>query len=393
VAGIDIFVHWSWLIIFALLSASLAEGLFLNDYPSWSWEQGWLAGAATSLVVFGCVLVHELSHSIIARRRGMDVSSITLFIFGGVSTLNDEPRGPGEEFVIAAVGPMTSFVLGGLFGLGALALNGGLGSAASYLAFINVVLGGFNLLPGFPLDGGRVLRAAAWARSHDLLKATRIAAAAGTGVAYMLMIGGLLALGLGGLIGGLWFLVIGWFLLSQSGNAYQQVAARNILRSARVGNVTTLDFHPVSPDSRVDFFVSDYILAFHQRAYPVMNEEGLVGIVSLADLRKVPQAEWHQRIVSEIMTPQRDLLTVTRSDDLATAAELMATSDVHQLPVVEHGRLLGLVTRADIVGLIQTRGELSAVGGQPITHSNAEQPGGGRDYPYPLKVISSGNRR
>ena len=200
VAGIDIFVHWSWLIVFALLTASLAEGLFLNDYPSWSWEQGWLAGAATSLVVFGCVLVHELSHSIIARRRGMDVSSITLFIFGGVSTLKDEPRGPGEEFVIAAVGPMTSFVLGGLFGLGALVLNGGLGSAASYLAFINVVLGGFNLLPGFPLDGGRVLRAAAWARSHDFLKATHIAAATGTVVAYMLMIGGLVALVLGGVL-------------------------------------------------------------------------------------------------------------------------------------------------------------------------------------------------
>jgi Zn-dependent protease/CBS domain-containing protein len=394
VAGIDIFVHWSWLIVFALLTASLAEGLFLNDYPSWSWEQGWLAGAATSLVVFGCVLVHELSHSIIARRRGLDVSSITLFIFGGVSTLKDEPRGPSEEFVVAAVGPMTSFVLGGLFGLGALVLNGGLGSAASYLAFINVVLGGFNLLPGFPLDGGRVLRAAAWARSHDLLKATRIAAAAGTGVAYLLMVGGVLALGLGGLIGGLWFLVIGWFLLSQSGSAYQQVTARNILRSARVGNVTTLDFHPVSPDARVDFFVSDYILAFHQRAYPVMNEEGLVGIVSLADLRKVPQAEWHQRIVSEIMTPRRDLFTVTRSDDLATAAELMATRGVHQLPVVEGGRLFGLVTRADIVRLIQTRGGLSAVGGpEPITHSNAEQPGGGRDHPYPVRVMSSGSRR
>jgi len=322
VAGIDVFVQWSWLIIFALLTGSLAEGVFLNDYPGWSWEQGWLAGAATSLVVFGCVLVHELSHSIVARRRGLDVSSITLFIFGGVSTLKEEPRSPGEEFVIAAVGPLTSFLLGGLFGLGALVFSGGIGSAASYLAFMNVLLGAFNLLPGFPLDGGRVVRAAAWARNHDLLKATRIAAAAGTGVAYFLMVSGLLAVVLGGGISGLWFLVIGWFLLSQSSGAYQQVAARHALRDAHVGAVTTLDFHPVSPDATIDLFVSDYVLAFHQRSYPVMNEEGLVGIVSLADLRKLPQQQWHARTVSDIMTPRHDLLMVTRSDDLATAADL-----------------------------------------------------------------------
>ena len=394
VAGIDILVHWSWLVIFALLTASLAEGLFLNDYPGWSWEQGWLAGVATSLAVFGCVLLHELSHSIMARRRGMDVSSITLFILGGVSTLKDEPRDPNQEFVIAAVGPLTSFVLGGLFGLGALALKGGLGSAASYLAFINVALGAFNLLPGFPLDGGRVLRAAAWARSHDLLKATRIASAVGTGVAYALIIGGVLALVLGGLIDGLWFLVIGWFLLSQSGSAYQQVAVRHILRDVRAGAVTTLDFHPVSPDAPIDFFVSDYVLAFHQRSYPVMNEEGLVGIVSLADLRKLPQAEWHDRTISDIMTHRCDLLMVSRSDDLATAAELMATRDVHQLPVVENGRLLGFVTRADIVRLIQTRGELSAVRGPGLSNrSNEEQAPNGHDHPYPIRVMTSGKRR
>jgi Zn-dependent protease len=193
-AGIDIIVHWSWLIIFFVLTWSLAEGLFLHDYPAWTRGEAWLAGAVTSLVVFASVLIHELSHSITARHQGMDVSSITLFVFGGVSTLTEEPRDPGQEFTIAVVGPVTSLLLAGIFAIGGLLLHGALGTASFYLAFINAVLGAFNLLPGCPLDGGRLLRAAAWARSGDLVRATRVASRSGTVMAYALMAGGALLL-------------------------------------------------------------------------------------------------------------------------------------------------------------------------------------------------------
>ena len=357
-AGIDIIVHWSWLIIFFVLTWSLAEGLFLHDYPAWTRGEAWFAGAITSLVVFASVLIHELSHSITARHQGMDVSSITLFVFGGVSTLTEEPRDPRQEFTIAVVGPVTSLLLAGVFAIGGLLLHGAVGTASFYLAFINAVLGAFNLLPGFPLDGGRLLRAAAWARSGDLVRATRVASMSGTVMAYALMVGGALLLLFNGLISGLWFILIGWFLLSQAKVGYEQVITRNVLGHVHVDAATTHDFHAVSPEMDLDAFVSDYVLAFHERSYPVMQDGNLEGLVALVDLKKYPRAEWHSRTVSDAMTPRDRLHVVSPSDSLSTVAELLAHGDVHQLPVVSDGQFVGFVTRADIIRLIQTRGEL-----------------------------------
>lgn len=362
VAGIDILVHWSWLVIFGLLTWSLAEGLFLHDYPHWTRAEAWTAGAITSLVLFGSVLLHELSHSLVARRQGIDVASITLFIFGGVSSLKGEPKRPAQEFLIAIVGPLTSFVLAGIFGIGALVLRGGVGTASMYLAFINLVLGAFNLLPGFPLDGGRVFRALAWSRNGNLVKATRLASDAGKGMAFLLMAGGAVAFFLGGLITGIWFLVIGWFLFSQADISYKQVIAQDVLRGISVDSALTHDFHPVRPELNLNEFLSDYVLTYHQRSYPVMSGDRLVGLVSLADLKGCPREEWHEHSVSEVMTPQDRLHVVRPRDDLATAAEEMASADVHQLPVVEDGRLLGFVTRADIIRLIRLRHDLGETG-------------------------------
>jgi Zn-dependent protease len=362
-AGIDIIVHWSWLIIFFVLTWSLAEGLFLHDYPAWTRAEAWLAGAVTSLVVFASVLIHELSHSLTARHQGMDVSSITLFVFGGVSTLTEEPRDPGQEFTIAVVGPLTSLLLAGVFAIGGLLLHGALGTASFYLAFINAVLGAFNLLPGFPLDGGRLLRAAAWARSGDLLRATRVASMSGTVMAYALMVGGVVLFLFNGLFSGLWFILIGWFLLSQAKVGYEQVVTHNVLRDVPVSAATNHDFHAVSPAVSLDAFASDYVLAFHERSYPVMEDGGLEGLVALADLKKHPRAEWYSHTVSDVMTPRDQLHVVSPSDSLATVAELLARGDVHQLPVVSDGQFVGFVTRADIIRLIQTRGELMTVAG------------------------------
>jgi Zn-dependent protease/CBS domain-containing protein len=363
-AGIDIIIHWSWLVIFFFLAWSLAEGLFLHDYPSWTRSQAWLAGAITSLVVFASVLIHELSHSLVARRQGIDVSSITLFVFGGVSSLTEEPRDPRQEFTIAAVGPATSLLLAGLFAIGGLVFKGALGTASFYLAFINAVLGAFNLLPGFPLDGGRILRAAAWARDKNLVQATRVASTSGTVIAYVLMAGGLLLLLFSGVLSGLWFILIGWFLLSQAKASYNQVVTRDVLQDIPVDAATTHDFHAVSPEMDLAAFVSDYVLAFHQRTYPVVQDDGLQGLVSLVDLKKYPREEWRSRRVSDVMTPRDHLYTVSPSDRLSTVADLLARGGFHQLPVMSNGHFIGFVTRADIVRLIQTRGEVMTAAGQ-----------------------------
>jgi Zn-dependent protease/CBS domain-containing protein len=357
-AGIDIVIHWSWFLIFVLLAWSLAEGLFRRDYPNWTTAQIWLAGGATSLLLFGSVLLHEFAHAVMARRQGIPVSSITLFIFGGVSSLTEEPRHPRQEFLIAVVGPVTSFVLAGVFGLVGLALRGsGVGSAALYLAFINTLLGLFNLLPGFPLDGGRLLRAVSWARSGSLLRATQIASAGGTVVAFLLMAGGAVAMLLGGFLSGIWFFVIGWFLLSQTRASYRQVVARDVLEGVPVTVALRRDVHPVPPHLSLST-LSDYVLAYNQRCYPVMSGDQLLGLVSLSDLEKYPRSQWRARTVSEAMTPWDRLQVVQPSDDLAKAARLMASTDVHQLPVMEDGRFAGFVLRSDIVHLVQIRSEV-----------------------------------
>lgn len=360
-AGVDILVHWSWFFIFFLLTWSLSEGLFLEEHPEWTAAAGWLAGAVTSLFFFASVLLHELSHSLMARRLGMTVKSITLFIFGGVSALEGEPQRPRQELLIAAVGPATSFLLAGLFALAGLALLGTAAATASfYLAFINAVLGAFNLMPGFPLDGGRLLRAAAWARKGNLLEATRIASLAGTGLAFLLMAGGVLAILFGAFLTGVWFIVIGWFLRSQAEASYRQLVARELLQGTPIATVMKRDFQPVRPEISLSSLLSDYFLTYHGRCYPVMADSELLGLVTLTDLKKFPRGQWAERSVSEVMTPRERLQVVLPSDDLAKAAELMAAQDLHQLPVVEDGRFLGFVTRSDIIAWVQIRGELGA---------------------------------
>jgi len=355
-AGVDIVVHWSWFLIFVLLTWTLAQGLFLNAYPHWATATAWLAGGITSLLLFGSVLLHEWAHAMMARRQGIEVKSITLFIFGGVSSLAEEPKRPGEEFLIAGVGPATSFLLAGLFGLAGLAFRGtAVGTASFYLAFINVLLGAFNLLPGFPLDGGRLLRSIAWARKHSLPQATRIAALTGIGLAFVLMAGGFVAIVLGAFLTGIWFIVIGWFLRSQADAALRQVTVREELRGLTVTAALRRDFHPVRPELSLSSLLDDYVLAYHDRCYPVMSNGWLRGLICPPDLQKFPRSEWHERSVSEAMTPSERLQIAQTSDDLTKAVELMTSADVHQLPVMENDRFIGFVTRSDVTRLVQIR--------------------------------------
>jgi Zn-dependent protease len=368
IAGIEVLVHWSWFGIFLLLTFYLATGFFEDVYEDWSATQSWIVAIIATLLFFGSILLHELSHSLVAVRQGLPVKNITLFIFGGVSALEKEPTSAGQEFLVAIVGPLTSFVLGFMFGAVA-----GVGYAldeqtsppfaiAEYLAIINVAVGIFNLLPGFPLDGGRVLRAAFWARSHNLLNATRWASNAGRFISFALMVLGVVSILLGNWTGGAWFIVIGWFLRNASEQSYQQVVMRTSLEGTKVRDVVNRNFASAPPDIFLDQLVSEFMFGRSQRCVPIVVEGNLLGLVSMSDLPRFPREQWQEISAYRAMTPRERLHVLNPEDDLGQALAVMATHDVHQLPVIDEYEFIGFVTRADVLGLIEIRTELRGRG-------------------------------
>jgi Zn-dependent protease/CBS domain-containing protein len=367
--GIDIRIHWSWLAIFFLLLWWLAEGFFddVGAYSHWSAIERWVASGITTILFFVSILLHELSHSLVARRLGLPVHSITLFIFGGVSSLSQEPDSPGQEFKMAIVGPLMSFALGILAAAIAAGLwAGGLddtvpGAVAAYLAFINIAVGIFNMLPGYPLDGGRVLRASLWARTNSMLRATRWASRVGTIIAFGLMALGVLSALAGNWLGGVWFIVIGWFLRNTSEQAYQQLLYRNTLEGAKVGDIIDKSFEGAPPDIPLSEIVNDYILGRGQRCVPVVVEGNLLGLITLGDLRGFPPEEWATTSAFRAMTSREQLHTIASEDELMAALELMAANDVHQLPVIDGFDFSGFVTRADVIRRIQVKAELAGL--------------------------------
>ena len=368
VFGIDILVHWSWLAIFVLLTWWLSQGFFKDQYEDWTGGQRWAAAVVSALTFFASILLHELAHSLVAKREGLPVKSITLFIFGGVSALGSEPETPGQEFRVAIVGPLVSFILAGAFGIAALVAHlsgvGGSPPAAIvlYLAIVNGAVGAFNMLPGYPLDGGRVLRAGLWARGRNLLSATRKASLAGTFLAFGLIAFGVVSILAGNFIGGVWFIVIGWFLRNVSEASYQQLLFRNTLEGTKVGQLINRSFNAAPPDMNLNTLVQEYMLARSQRSVPIVAGEELLGLVTMRDLKRVPRDQWEFTSVFKAMTPREELHQVDVGDEIAQALEIMAKENVNQLPVLEFGRFVGFVTRADVMRLMQVRSELGSVG-------------------------------
>ena len=368
VFGIDILVHWSWLVIFVLLTWWLSQGFFKDQYGDWTAGQRWAAAVVSALTFFASILLHELAHSLVAKREGLSVKSITLFIFGGVSALGSEPETPGQEFRVAIVGPIVSFILAGAFGIVALVAHlsdvGGSPPAAVvlYLAIVNGAVGVFNMLPGYPLDGGRVLRAALWARGHNLLTATRRASLGGTFIAFGLIAFGVFSILTGNFIGGAWFIVIGWFLRNVSEASYQQQLYRNTLEGTKVGQLINRSFNSASPDINLNTLVQEYMLARSQRSVPIVVGMELLGLVTMRDLKRVPRDEWETTSVFRAMTPREKLHHVDAEEEITRALEIMAKEVVNQLPVLEFGRFVGFVTRADVMRLMQVRSELGGVG-------------------------------
>ena len=360
IAGIDIGIHYTWILIFVLLSWSLAQGFFPQLYPGWDTVTYWITGLVAALLLFGSVLVHELAHSLVAQARGMTVRSITLFIFGGVSNLEDEPEKPKTEFVMSIVGPLSSLALAGIF-WGLLHIVGDqqspVAATFSYLALINALLAGFNLLPGFPLDGGRVLRAILWNRTGNLVKATNIAATVGRFMGWGFMAFGLFQVFAGNFIGGIWFAFIGWFLSSSADASRREVTLREQLSGVQVKEVMTTNIMRISRDTSVAELVGNLFRKQHGRAVPVCENDKVVGIVTVTDIKELPQEKWAGTEVKDIMT-REPLYSVTPDDDLNIALRLITKHDINQVLVLRGNEFAGLVSRSDILTYLQMSQEL-----------------------------------
>ena len=356
VRGIAVGVHVSWLIAFALVTWSTAMGFVPQVLPDINPLEAWGIGVVAAVFLFVSVLVHELAHSFVAISRGLPVHSITLFLFGGVSNLTAEPKDPRTEFLIAIVGPLTSFAIAGVaLLLTSIPVDERIAVVVGYLIVVNVLLGAFNLIPGFPLDGGRVFRSIVWQATGSVRRATETAAAVGQVAGFGFVAWGVLRVFDGDLLGGLWTAAIGLFLQNAAGSSVQQVALDQRLNSVHVRDVFTPDEDGAAPGLTIDQLIEEHILGRKRRAILVKDNDRLVGIVTIGDLQKVPRDARGRVTVREVMTAADSLMTTSPDARLLDVAGVLARHEFDQLPVVEGDHLLGAVTRADIMREFETR--------------------------------------
>ncbi|HEV2489687.1 MAG TPA: site-2 protease family protein [Candidatus Acidoferrales bacterium] len=362
--GIPLYLHSSWFIIFALITVMLSTS-FESQHPGWTTPQYWILGIAVSVLFFASVVFHELGHSVIAMRYKIPVVSITLFIIGGLAQIAREPESAKQEFNIAIAGPIASVALGmGFLGTVQLLPQGGvLWAAALLLSEANFILGVFNLIPGFPMDGGRILRAIVWWAKRDYTVATRIASRSGQALAYMMIILGLLAIVdrdsriselMGGWIQGVWFVFIGWFLLSAAQESYAHVAIRNTLAGLRAGDIMTPDVPTVARDISIDEYVHE-VLRTGRRCHVVTGNGMAVGLVTLHRVQMFPRDEWANTSIQAAMVPQNSIHWVSPSEPVLGVLERMQTEDINQMPVLQEGHIIGMIARDAILRVIQTR--------------------------------------
>jgi Zn-dependent protease/CBS domain-containing protein len=378
--GVEVTLDWSLLIIFFLVVLNLGAGLFPRWHPDWSPLELWGTALGAAVLFFASILAHELSHAVVARAQGIPVNRITLFLFGGMAHLEQEPASPKAEFAMAIVGPITSVLIGVAGILAGSALSGEslrsameLGDPAAleaafqtmgpvatlllWLGPINVLLGVFNVIPGFPLDGGRVLRSALWAATGDLVKATRWASGAGQVVAWGLIVLGIFDMFGGAFASGLWLVLIGWFLNQAARMSYQQLIQRRALENVPVARVMRTRLDRVAANLPLESFVRDHLMLTDQRAFPVESPDGtLMGLVCFNDLKKVPQQDWPHKTVADVMTPTERLSALPPEAAADQALQSLATRGFDQLPVLEGRHLVGIVRRADLMKWLALQG-------------------------------------
>jgi Zn-dependent protease/CBS domain-containing protein len=361
IGDIDIGVHYSWLLVFLLVAWTLAEGVFPQQLPDLATRTYWIMGVVSSLLLFVSVLVHELAHSLVAESRGLRVRDITIFVFGGVSNIREEPRSAADELVIAAVGPIASLGLAAVFWAisQTTALPDPANGVVGYLAGVNLILGVFNLIPGFPLDGGRVFRALVWGGSHDMATATRIAVGVGRGVSLLFVLAGLLfVVVFGAFISGIWLVFIGWFLNNAAEANGQQAEAMEKFRDVTVRRLMQPDPPAADPGANLGDLIWSHLLETGQRAVPVVEGGRLAGMLTLKEIRAVPQDRWQGTPVRDVMTRADDLQPIGPDDSAAAALRLMNAAEADVLPVVDEGILVGILRREDLARYLQIRRDL-----------------------------------
>jgi len=361
IAGIDIYAHLSWFIVLVLLTWSLASGWFVQLFPGWSTPTYWITAFISALLLFVCVLLHELAHSLIAQVHGLTVKNITLFIFGGVATIEEEMKRPGIEFQIAVVGPITSLFLAAIAFLLAWPFRGSNSpteAVLDYLAASNFLLGVFNLIPGLPLDGGRVLRSIAWKITGNIQKSTRIASYAGQAMAFVFILLGIAAFFTGNFFNGLWSIFIGWFLLNAAQTANTQILLQNTLQGVPVDKV--MNPRPVAVPANISLqkLVDEYFVPQGLQAAPVVQGEYLAGLITLTDIARVGRERWAYTPVGHVMRLLEQVYITTPEQPLHDLLEVMVTRGINQIPVVQDGRLVGLLSRESILCYLQVRESL-----------------------------------
>ncbi len=362
--GISVRIHISWFIIFALVTWALAANYFPAAYPHWETWVIALISLATSLLFFGSVLAHEMVHSLVARHYGISVPSITLFILGGIAHIAEEPRLPKIEFNIALAGPATSIGLGVFFGLLWIFLPAGaevVVAVSFWLAWVNLLLGVFNLIPGFPMDGGRVLRSILWWRTGDIRRATRAASNIGQVIGFLFIAGGiyLIFFQTDMWINGIWIALIGWFIRSAAVQSYRQMGFTEALKGHRVSELMSTDCQQVDGDVSIDELVRRYLFSSGRRCFAVPSSSGIAGLISLADIQAVPRSSWGVTRVKDVMVPLEKMETVGPDDDLSRAFNIVTGQNVSQVPVMENQTFRGIITRENLLAYVSLRQRVS----------------------------------
>lgn len=363
--GVEIGLHYSWFIIALLITFSLA-GHFQTNNPGWTDAMRWTVSIVTALLFFVSIVIHELSHALVAKARGLPVRSITLFALGGVAQIEKEAADAKTEFWMGIVGPITSFVIGIICLVGTVALGWKppefpqrpLPAMLMWLGYINIGLAIFNMIPGFPLDGGRVLRGLLWWITGNAKRATTIAARVGQVIAFLMILYGVMQFFGGTGLNGLWIAFIGWFLLSASRESYAQMMVTEGLRGLRVADVMSRDYLAVDGYINLQNFAEEHLMRTGRRFFVVTINGQPEGIITPNEIGAVPRNRWPYTTLADVMRPLDQTRSVGPDASVTEALELMASQDVNQLPVVTKGTLAGLISRAHILQLLQTRAQL-----------------------------------
>lgn len=366
IAGIEIGLHYSWILIATLITLSLGAH-FAEVNPQWTVGATWLAALVTGLLFFASIVIHELAHALVAKSRGLPVRSITLFALGGVASIEKDAADAKTEFWMGIAGPLTSFGIGVVCTGLAIALGWGMNltpgsppmAVLVWLGYINFMLAAFNMIPGFPMDGGRVLRAAIWGMTGNADRATRTAALIGQGVAVFFIMLGAWQFFSGAGFGSLWIALIGWFLLEAAGATYAQMEMTSSLKGLRVRDIMTDDCLRIDARITLQRFADDYLLRTGKRCFVVERNGEIAGLITAADLKTIERDRWTATTVETVMRPLNRLRTVTPDTPVIDALQVMGRDDVNQLPVVSNGSMEGMLSRGQIVQVLQARAELS----------------------------------